>query len=458
MPLRGTIVNRSKGGYAVSDQNASQTDQGYKQDEDYDPDFPIRHVPQEERRSLQSIAVVLLGFTFFSGTMIAGASLGASYPFADLLWVLLVGNLLLGIYVAVLSVIAARTGLTTVLLARYTLGDGGSKLASLLLGGTQVGWFGVTVAFMALPFADALGLPDAALPALMVLWGVLHGATAYFGYRGMEKLSLVSVPLLLVVGLVSVAIAIRDAGGMGEIIAMEPTETMTFATALTVIVGTFASGGTQAPNWARFAKTAKVAFIAAFLAFFAANALMVLFGAFGGLVYDEPDLAEVLAIQGLALFSVLFLTLNLWTTNDNAAYAFGVAGAEVFNVNRKRVFVVGGSAIGVVLAITGIYDMIMPWLEALGTYIPPLGGVIIGDFFFVWQGKLPRLEHITFARIRWSAVLGYALGVLAALLVPGIPPLNGIIGAIVGMLVFRPLVAKLKGAEHTVHENAEYVG
>ena len=442
----------------MSDQSVNQSDQGYLQEADYDPDFPVKHVPQEERRSLQSIAVVLLGFTFFSGTMIAGASLGASYPFGDLLWVLLVGNLLLGIYVAVLSVIAARTGLTTVLLARYTLGDGGSKLASFLLGGTQIGWFGVTVAFMAMPFAEALGLPDATLPALMVLWGVLHGATAYFGYRGMEKLSLISVPLLLVVGFVSIGIAIRDAGGMSEIFAMEPTETMTFATALTIIVGTFASGGTQAPNWARFAKTAKVAFIAAFLAFFLANALMVLFGAFGGLVYGEPDLAEVLAIQGLALFSVIFLTLNLWTTNDNAAYAFGVAGAEVFNVNRKRVFVVGGSIIGTILAITGIYDMIMPWLEALGTYIPPLGGIIIGDFFFVWQGKLPRLDSITFARIRWSAILGYVVGVLAALFIPGIPPLNGIIGAIIGMLIFRPIVAKLKGAEHTVHENAEYVG
>ncbi len=442
----------------MSEEELKKENQDYKQEEDYDPDFPIKHVPMQERRDLKSIAIVLLGFTFFSGTMLAGAELGAAYPFADLLWVLLFGNLLLGLYVSFLSSVAARTGLTTVLLARYTLGSYGSKLASLLLGGTQVGWFGVTIAFMAMPFTEALNLPPTFLPAMMVLWGVLHGATAYYGYRGMEKLSLVSVPLLLIVGFVSIGIAIRDAGGMAEIFAIEPTETMAFATALTVIVGTFASGGTQAPNWARFAKTSTMAFWAAFIAFFFANALMVLFGAFGGLVYGEPDMAEVLAVQGLIVFSVIFLTLNLWTTNDNAAYAFGVAGAEAFNVNNKRIFVIIGSAVGIVLAITGIYDLLMPWLEALGTFIPPLGGVIIGDFYFVWKGKIPRLQNIKLAPVRWSGILAYVVGVLAALFIPGIPPLNGIVGSVIGIILLQPLFAKIKGAEHEIDKDADYVG
>jgi len=423
----------------------------------YDPDYPVQHVPDGSRKSLLSIAIVLLGFTFFSGTMMAGASLGAAYPFRDLLLVLLAGNILLGIYVATLSGIAAKTGLTTVLLARYTLGNYGAKWADLLLGGTQIGWFGVTVAFMAIPFAAALNLPDSTLPVLMVIWGILHGGTAYFGYKGMEKLSIVSVPLLLILGFWSIGIAISDAGGMSEIIAISPVETMTFATALTIIVGTFASGGTQAPNWARFAQTPRAAFIAGLLAFFVANGLMLLFGAFGGAVYGQPDLAEVLAIQGLLVFGVIFLTLNLWTTNDNAAYAFGVAGAEAFNVNNKRIFVVVGSIVGIILAISGIYDFLMPWLTALGTYIPPLGGVIIADFWLIWKKKLPKLEYINFAPVRWSGIAAYIVGCLTAVFIPGIPPINGIVGAAVAMVVLQPLFAKISGFEHSISEDAEYV-
>jgi cytosine permease len=419
-----------------------------------DADFPIEHVPAEKRKPLFSIAIVLLGFTFFSGTMMAGASLGAAYPLRDLLIVLLCGNILLGLYVATLSAIGARTGLTTVLLARYTLGRNGAKWADLLLGGTQVGWFGVTVAFMAIPFAAAFNLPNATLPFLMVVWGIAHGATAYFGYNGMEKLSIISVPLLLVLGLWSMGIAVRDAGGWQALFAVQPLESMAFATALTIIVGTFASGGTQAPNWARFARSPRAAFIAALIAFFFANGLMCLFGAFGGAVYGQPDLAEVLALQGLAFFGVIFLTLNLWTSNDNAAYAFGVAGAAAFKVNDKRKFIVIGSFIGIILAISGIYNFLMPWLITLGVLIPPLGGVIIADFWINWKGRLPRLETIEFTSFRWNGVSAYLLGCLAAVCLPGIPPVNGVLVAAIAVIVLRPLFAQMKGSEHRISKSA----
>ena len=169
------------------------------------------------------------------------------------------------------------------------------------------------------------------------------------------------------------------------------------------------------------------------------------------------DMAVVLSIQGLLFFGVIFLTLNIWTTNDNAAYAFGVAGAEAFNMDNKRLFVVIGSAAGIILAITGIYDMLPRWLIAMGTFIPPLGGVIIADFIFIWKRKLPKMEHVQFAKVRWSGIFAYIIGCLAALFIPGIPPINGIIGAAVAMVILQPIFARIKGYDHTVNDDAEYV-
>ncbi|MDR5683464.1 MAG: cytosine permease [Armatimonadota bacterium] len=422
-----------------------------------DPDYPLEHVPVEARKGLVSVTAVLVGFTFFSGTMFAGAQLGAAYPFGQLLLVLLIGNLLLGLYVATLAGIAARSGLTTVLLSRYTLGRYGAKWADLLLGGTQVGWFGVTVAFMAVPFVRALNLPESWTAPMMILWGTLHAATAYFGYRGMEKLSYIGVPLMTILGFWSMAIALRDGGGLASIAAKTPTETMTLAAAMTVIVGSFASGGTQAPNWGRFARTPTIAFTAALTAFMVANGLMFLFGAIGGAVYQKPDLADVLAAQGLLLWGVLFLALNLWTTNDNAAYAFGVAGAEAFNVNNKRPFILIGAVIGTIFALTGAYNLLIPWMIAMGTFIPPLGGVIIADYLFVWKRRLPRMEYVTFVPVRWTAVIAYVLGGLAAKYLPGIPPVNGVVVAMVAHLVLQGLFAARLGSEHEVDPRAEYV-
>ena len=78
--------------------------------------------------------------------------------FDDFIKAVLIGNLLLGIYTACLGYIGASTGLSTHLLARYSFGVKGSWLPSLLLGGTQVGWFGVGVAMFALPVQKATGI------------------------------------------------------------------------------------------------------------------------------------------------------------------------------------------------------------------------------------------------------------------------------------------------------------
>ncbi|MFH1037098.1 MAG: cytosine permease [PVC group bacterium] len=429
-----------------------------------DPDYPLSPVPQSARRGLISISVVLLGFTFFYPTMFAGARIGHAYRYwPDLFLIIGCGSLILGFYVAALSAISAKTGLTTVLLARYAFGDRGARGADLILGGTQLGWFGVTVALMAKPFVDWLGL-DWANTGTMAFWCFIWTAaftsTAYFGYKGMELLSLIAVPLILLLGGImavkSFAHAREAAGGITSIL---PSSRMSFAAAMTMIVGTFASGGTQAPNWARFARDGGVAFRAGLIAFLFGNGLMLWFGAIGGNVYGVPDFAEVLKIQGLLGLGVVLMVLNVWTTNDNTAYAVGVAGTDFFRFNRKRPFILFCGLFGFVIAISGAYDHVMQWMTSLGILIPPLGGVILGDYYLVWRGRLPAFGQTRFARIRWSALLAYLIGVLAAGLSERasffIPPLNGILAAGIGQAVLHRVFRARGASEHALGMNHE---
>ena len=41
------------------------------------------------------------------------------------------------------------------------------------------------------------------------------------------------------------------------------------------------------------------------------------------------------------------------------------------------------------MAIFGISNYFIPMLNLLGTFVPPLGGAIIGDYFFVWKRTNP---------------------------------------------------------------------
>lgn len=103
-------------------------------------DYAHEPVPENKRRGLLSMSMVMLGFTFFAASMWTGGTLGLGFKlWPDLILVILFGNLILGIYGAFLGYAAAKTNLSTHILARYAFGINGSKLPSFMLAFTQIG-------------------------------------------------------------------------------------------------------------------------------------------------------------------------------------------------------------------------------------------------------------------------------------------------------------------------------
>lgn len=439
--------------------------QGMKEpgEKQVDKDYPLDHVPKSARSSLLSISCVLIGFTFFTPTMASGAALGAAFPFDDLILIIIAGSLILGVYVATMCCIAARTGLTCVLQSKYTFGKAGAKWSDIILGGTQIFWYAITGEYMGSLFAMALGLDTFGWKVFFIIfWGVIMGATALYGVRAMTIVSYVAIPLMGVLMVLVMVMAIRHAGSVDAIRAITPTSTMTVTSAITVIVGTFASGGTQAGNWARFAKNGKVAFIAGLLGFLIGNGIMVFSGMLGGLVFATGDLIELMISMGIVFWALIILTLNIWTTNNATAYAFGMAGAEMFNKNNKKPFIIGGIIIALAMAILGISNYFIPMLNLLGTFVPPLGGVIIGDYFFVSKGRIPKLPYIHFKTWRIAPVIAYVLGCAAAYLGGmfniGVSSLQGILIAMIAMPIIHKIFVKCGWSdEHDVDPDAEYV-
>jgi len=396
-----------------------------------DNDYPLSEVPDDARKPYVSLALLLLGFTFFTATMFAGGQLGAAFAFEELLALILVGNLLLGVYAAVIAWIAARSGLSTALMARFALGERGSALSDLLLGITQVGWYAWGVATIAKVLVSTLDLsPGWTLP-LMVLFGFGFCLTAFVGYRGLALLSNVAVPAMAVLIAISMVIAWRDGGGWQGLASRSPTESLGWAAGITIIFGTFVSGATQASNWSRFARSPRQAVSATLLAFFIGNGLMVLIGAIGAFVYAQPDIVEVLILQGLTAVGLAMLFLNLWTTQDNTIYNFAAAGCNLLRTRQRGWVTLGGAAIGTLLAIAGMDALLVPFLIALGTCIPPLGGVIIADYLFQRRGRYPRLAENELAAFHLPGLAAYALATLCAWFAPWAPPLVGIALALI---------------------------
>ena len=85
-------------------------------------EFSLSEVPLEKRTGFLSITMVLLSFTFFTGTMFAGGKIGVAFDVVSMIQIAVIGNLLLAAYAASLALIAARSGLNAVLMGRFCLG------------------------------------------------------------------------------------------------------------------------------------------------------------------------------------------------------------------------------------------------------------------------------------------------------------------------------------------------
>lgn len=400
--------------------------------------YSLKPVPQEQRKGAIALTFVMLGLTFFSASMWTGGTLGTSLTYNDFWTAVIVGNLMLGIYTSFLGYIGAKTGLTTHILARYSFGVKGSWLPSLLLGGTQVGWFGVGVAMFAIPVNKVTGID---VNWLILGSGALMTITVFFGISALTILSAIAVPAIAILGSYSVYLAVSDAGGIEVLQNIIPKEQISLPMAITLVVGSFISAGSLTADFVRFGRVAKQAIIISMIAFFLGNSLMFIFGAAGAAVTGMSDISDVMVAQGLILPAILVLGLNIWTTNDNALYASGLGFANITGMSSRILSVVNG-IIGTVCALW-LYNNFVGWLTFLSSAIPPVGGVIIADYL-LRRKAYADFENAKFVAINWSAIIAVAIGVACGKYLPGIIPVNAVLGGAVAYLVLNPLVRKLK--------------
>lgn len=403
-------------------------------------DYPLAAVPLDARKPIWSLAPLLMGFALTSTTLFAGGAIGPAFSFTNILWLVVIGNLLLGSYCAALGYIASKSGLSTVLMARFSFGNIGSRWVDFIMGFTQIGWYAVTNAFIADALTNLLGLPGSFRWIFLVFFTYAFCVTAYIGYTAMDWLSRIAVPAMLILIAISLFLGFRDAG---DLLTLEPTKPMSFGAGLAVVIGTFISGGTQATNWSRFANSGKNAIWSTFLAFTFINGLLVFAGAFCTLVYGSEDLIQAMAKQGILVGGLILLILNVWTTQDNTIYAFSVAGSNFFRTTKRHAFVLGGATFALVLALAGLYENVIPYLIFLGSVIPPVGGIIMADFWLKHQGHFPSLSA-TLPAFNWAGVIAYVVGSATAYFSSqagfGVGPINGIVVAAVLYVVLSKVM------------------
>lgn len=396
-------------------------------------DFAATSVPTDNRRSLLSISLVLIGVPICASALFAGSALAKGHTFQAGVQAVLVGGLILTLIAGLIGTIGVRTGLSTSLLVRNTFGIKGGALVSFVLALTLIGWFGVQVGF----FGESI---QAAWPAAGLLtsemvsayWGgLLMLSTAYFGFRGLSVLSSVAVPLVALLCVWGVASVVAEV----DILAYQPTESASLSQGITLVVGSFAVGAVVLPDITRYARSTWHTWIITFLGFLVANAFVQISGMLTSMATGSADLITSMLALGMGIPALLVLILGQWTTNDNNMYSASLAISGAVPTIKKRYIVLVCGIIATILGAHGLADSLVPYLLWLGILIPPIGGVLIADFLIL--NGIDRLEAPS-EPVRWPSLIAWALGaVTGGVLELGIPAVNAILSAFVIYLILE---------------------
>ncbi len=431
-----------------------------------------------------NIAALWIGMSVCIPTyMLASGLIAGGMNWWQALMTITLGNVIVLIPMVLNAHAGTKYGIPFPVLARASFGTLGSNVPALLRAVVACGWFGIQtwIGGQALNSMIILLLPQWAIfewgPAagFLIFWAM----NVYFIVKGTESirwLESASAPFLILVGLGLLAWAYVRGGGWGPILS-QPSKFQTagefwrfFVPSLTGMVGFWATLSLNIPDFSRYAKSQRAQMLGQAIGLPPTMALYSFIGVavtsatvliFGEAIWDPVVLLSKFENPVVILLALISLLVATLTTNI-AANVVSPANDFANLLPKKISFKTGG----LITAVLGI--VMMPWklLSDYGTYIfgwligyssflGPIAGVLIADYFLVRKQKLN--VHDLYVRggeyeftggFNMKAIYALAAGVVVALIGLQVEPLRFLydyawfVGFAVAFVVYAAVMKK----------------
>lgn len=406
-------------------------------------DNATQRVPEAEQKGFLSVAFVAAGFCICMSGLYTGSAIAFGMSFRDAIIAVLIGNIILSLYGGLVGAAGAKEGVASAVLARHSFGREGSKAVGILLAVVMAGWYAVQVGFFGSTMSalfPAAGFITSKYVA--AAWGgILMMLTAYFGYKGLNILSYIAVPMIGILSVVGVVLAVKGAGGWQVIMETVPSQPMTIGAAVVTIVGSFAGGAAAQSDITRYAKDTKTAWGGTIFGYLVANSFVIMAGYLITSATGEGDLPVAFLAMGLGVAALLILILAQWTTNDNNLYTASLGLSNCLPFPKKKIVVVTG-LVATIVGTMGLADYFSTWLNVLGVALPPVAGVVICDYYLLKKQHYEYGPGTKYCKVNIWAFVGVIAGAGVGFTIDmGIASINSLV---VSVIVYY-IVMKLFG-------------
>lgn len=413
--------------------------------EKYD-DYALSRVPQEERKHWFGIAVMRFGQISALSQFLLGAALGFGMDFWMAFWAITLGAIILEIISIFVGIAGMKEGMSTTLLVRWTgFGKFGSILLSLVIAISMIGWFGIQNEVFANGIHQILGGP-------VWIWSIVTGlavtAIVLFGILSLGITAYITVPLFLLVVFYSISNVLTKFS-FGELISLPiPGPEISLAMGASMVAGGFIAGAIITPDMSRFNRSAGDVVKQTVLGITFGEYIIGLIGVLLAHAAKSDDVISIVMGTSGILGTVILISATL-KINDWNLYASSLGVVNLIDlgfsktVNRTVVTIVLG-VIGTILSMLGILGQFQEFLIILGVALPPVGGIMTAEYFFVRRYKKELAESrakgvLPESYEAWNPItlLAWAAAIYVGLTVDwGIPSVNSLlVGGIVYWLI-----------------------
>jgi cytosine permease len=391
-------------------------------------DWDDTAIPVAGRQPFYRVAIVWVNFVFVPVFIGFAFDLGSRMAYPTFLASIFVGGLILAICSAITGVIGQQTGLSAGLLLRRVFGSSGGRLTALIPPIALVGWDSFSLDLVGRVTGSLTGRDELRIASIIVFM-ILFAIPAILGFRGIAIVSIITSPMIIVLLLGALAATLSRGNNIVLATPNQPIES--FPSAVTKVVGLFALGSTTcSPDLQRFCRTSREATLVSIVTFlFALPFLLIVPGTAALLVNNGSALGSFTAIGLVEVGYITFLLLS-WSTCHNDYYSASLDLSAVSGL-RRSVLVLPVGIIAAIIAIVGVGKYLEPWLVLMTTIAIPLCGVIIAE---AWAGNI-SFQNEKIYQWRPESFISWVIGAIVTYYSTkiqfGIPPLPGIVAAIV---------------------------
>ena len=386
--------------------------------EEHTTGYALERVPGKARIGTYSLSTTWMGWIFYMGGPFIGALIAANMNPVAAITAIVAGNILLFFFVLLNGDMGAKLGLSVSMCSRYSFGNIGTAIPSIIYFVTLAGWFGVSIGILAAVMNGNVGGPAWMWAVVM---GLVMTVMAAYGMKVIAKLAFYVAPAILILMVVGFILAIVKMEEGRSFLPQGPFSGNSWLLAFGLCVSHWVVGASLAPDVMRFAKSKNAVSWAGFWGFVIANNVIMLLGVFTAWALGTMDF--FVAMPGLAglFWKILALATIIgivWTSGDCQCYTSGLALSNLTKLDPKITTTIAG-VLGMILAVSGIYGQAINWLLFLGIFVPGVPAIMIVDYYLRHKQRYPDKSKITL-KANWNAIIAYAIGVVAEYLLTNV--------------------------------------